>query len=202
MIITRNDDEEIADLQKYLASEFEMKNLGGLKYFLGIKVARSNQGIFLSQRKYILDLLAETGMLEFKPTDTPIAQNEKLSIYDNQIPINKGEHQRLVGKLIYLSHTRPYIAYTVSLLSQFMHNPSKDHMKIIFWVLCYLKSSPGRGLMFSKHNYLNIEGYTNADWAGSSDRKSTSEYFTFVGGNLVTWKSKKQKVVALLSAKA
>ena len=83
MIITENDDEEIARLQKYLASEFEMKNLGGLNYFLCIEVARSNQGIFLSQRKYVLDLLAETGMLECKPADTPIAQNEKLSIHDN-----------------------------------------------------------------------------------------------------------------------
>ena len=93
MIITENDNEKIADLQKHLASEFEIKNLGGLKYFLGIEVAQSNQGIFLSQKKYILDLLAKTGMLECKPTDTPIAQNEKLSIHDNHIPTDKGEHQ-------------------------------------------------------------------------------------------------------------
>ena len=93
MIITGNDDEEIAGLQKYLASEFEMKNLGGLKYFLGIEVARSNQGIFLSQRKYVLDLLVETGMLECKPVDTPVTQKEKLSIHDDQISINKGEYQ-------------------------------------------------------------------------------------------------------------
>ena len=93
MIITETDDEEIIDLQKHLASEFKMKNLGGLKYFLGIDVARSKQGIFLSQRKYILDLLAETGMLECKPVDTPIAQNEKLSIHDNKIPTDKDQYQ-------------------------------------------------------------------------------------------------------------
>ena len=93
MIITGNDDEEIIDLQKHLSGEFEMKNLGGLKYFLGIEVARSKQGIFLSQRKYILDLLTETGMLKCKPADTPIAQNEKLSIHDNQIPTDKEQYQ-------------------------------------------------------------------------------------------------------------
>ena len=76
-----------------MASEFEMKNLGGLKYFLGIKVARSHQGIFFSQRKYMLDLLDETGMLECKPADTPIAQNERLSIHDNQIPTDKNQYQ-------------------------------------------------------------------------------------------------------------
>ena len=91
-----------------------------------------------------------------------------------------------MGKLIYLSHTRPDIAYAVSLVSHFMHNPSKDHMNVVIRILHYLKSSLGRGLMFSKHNHLNVEGYINADWAGSSNKKSTFRYFTFVGGNLVT----------------
>ena len=72
IIITKNDQEEIVRLKGKLATEFEMKDLGGLKYFLRIEVARSKQGIFLSQRKYILDLLAEVGMLDCKPTDTPI----------------------------------------------------------------------------------------------------------------------------------
>ena len=107
-----------------------------------------------------------------------------------------------MGKLIYLSHTRPDIAYVVSLVSQFMHNPSKDHMNVVIRILCYLKSSLGRGLMFRKYDHLNVEEHSDADWAGSSDRKSTSRYFTFVGRNLVAWRSKKQKVVALSSAEA
>jgi hypothetical protein len=192
MIITGNDEEEISSLQEHLATEFEMKNLEGLKYFLGIEVARSSKGVFLSQRKYVLDLLAETGMLDCKPVDTPIVQNHKLGEHPNQIPTNRERYQRLVGKLIYLSHTRPDIAYVVSLVSQFMHSPSEEHMKAVFQILRYLKASPGKGLMFRKYNHLNIDGYTNADWAGNIvDRKSTSRYFTFVGGNLVTWRSKK-----------
>jgi hypothetical protein len=76
-------------------------------------------------------------------------------------------------------------------------------MDVVVRILRYLKSAPGRGLLFSKNGHLEVEGYTNADWAGSiSDRKSTSGYFTFIGGNLVTWRSKKQKVVALPSAEA
>ena len=108
-----------------------------------------------------------------------------------------------MGKLIYLSHTRPDIAYVVSVVSQFMHNPSEEHMNAVIRILHYLKSSPGKGLMFSKNNHLDVEGYTYADWAGSIlDRKSMSGYFTFVGGNLVVWRSKKQKVVARSSAEA
>jgi len=142
----------MSQLQKQLATEFQMKNLGGLKYFLGIEVAKSKQGIFLSQRKYILDLLTEVGMLECRPADTPIVQNHRLREYPNQVPTNKGRYQRLVGKLIYLSHTRPDIAYAVSVVSQFMHNPSKSHMEAVTRIFQYLKSSPGKGLMFSKHD--------------------------------------------------
>ncbi|KAM5578991.1 hypothetical protein ABKV19_009000 [Rosa sericea] len=203
MVVTGDDIEEIQRLQGQLSSEFEMKDLGNLKYFLGIEVARGKECIVLSQRKYVLDLLAETGMLDCKPVDTPIEQNHRLAEYVDQIPTNKGRYQRLVGRLIYLSHTRPDLTYAVSAVSQFMHNPSKVHMDVVFRILQYLKSAPGKGLIFSKNNHLDVSGYTDADWAGNiTDRRSTSGYFTFVGGNLVTWKSKKQKVVARSSAEA
>ncbi|PHT92192.1 Beta-amylase 1, chloroplastic [Capsicum annuum] len=95
------------------------------------------------------------------------------------------------------------IAHAVSLVSQFMHNPSEEHMGAVIRILQYLKSSSGRGLMFKKYSHLNINGCIDADWAESAtDRRSTSGYLTFVGGNLVTWRSKKQRVVALSSAEA
>ena len=117
MIITGNDPEEILRLQKQLATKFEMKILGGLKDFLGIEVARSKQGIFLSQRKYILDLLSKVGLLDYKPADSPIVQNHRLGEYPDQVLTNKERYQRLVGKLIYLSHTHLDIAYVVSVVS-------------------------------------------------------------------------------------
>jgi Reverse transcriptase (RNA-dependent DNA polymerase) len=203
IIITGDDQDEIKRLQEQLYKEFEMKDLGRLKYFLGIEVARSKEDISLSQRKYVLDLLSETGMLDCRPVDTPVVQNLKLGELQDQVPANKERYQRLVGKLIYLSHTRPDIAYAVSVVSQFMHAPGEQHMEAVFRILRYLKGAPGRGIYFKKNGHLRIEGYTDSDWAGSiTDRKSTSGYFTFVGGNLVTWRSKKQKVVALSSAEA
>ena len=89
--------------------------------------------------------------------------------------------QRLVGKLIYLSHTHPNITYEVNVVSQFMHDPRKLHMDVVEKILRYLKSTPGKGILFSNHGNLKVEGYTDADWAGSNDdRRSTSGYFTFV----------------------
>jgi Reverse transcriptase (RNA-dependent DNA polymerase) len=203
MVITGDDMIEIRDLEERLSREFEMKNLGGLKYFLGIEVTQSRDEIILSQRKYILDLLAEVGMLDCKPADTPAVQNLKLGNDPDQIPTDKERYQKLVGKLIYLSHTRPDIVYAVSMVSQFMHSPSEIHMEAVFRILRYLKGSPGRGIRFKKNEHLKITGYTDADWAGNvTDRKSMAGYFTFVGGNPVTWRSKKQNVVALSSAEA
>ncbi|XP_071909821.1 uncharacterized mitochondrial protein AtMg00810-like [Coffea arabica] len=164
-----------------------MKSLGNLKYFLGIEVARSAQGILLSQRKYMLDLLAKVGLLDCKPADTPIMQNHRLGEFPNQKPTDKDRYQRLVSKLIYLSHTRPDIAYVVSMVSRFMHSPNNQHMEAVMRIIRYLKGFPAKGLLFSKNGTLNVEGYTDANWVGgASDRKSTSDYFIFVGGNLVT----------------
>ena len=95
---------------------------------------------------------------------------------------------------MYLTHTRPDLAYALSVVSQFMHSPSEEHMNVVIRILRYLKSSPGKGILFTKGHNLDIHGYTDADWAGSiQDRCSTSGYFTFVGGNLVTWRSKKTR---------
>jgi hypothetical protein len=106
-----------------------MKYMGGLKYFLGIEVYKSKLSIFLSQKKYVLNLLTKTGMLDCKPVDTPIVHNHCLAEYPDQIPTNKERYQKLVGRLIYLSHTRPDITCVVSLVSQFMHNPSEVHIE-------------------------------------------------------------------------
>ncbi|KAJ0927704.1 putative RNA-directed DNA polymerase [Helianthus annuus] len=203
MIITGNDEEEIKKLKANLFMEFEMKDLGRLKYFLGIEVMRSKQGIFICQKKYILDLLAETGMIDCKPADTPMIMNHKLHMEEEAELADRERYQRLVGKLIYLSHTRPDIAYAVGVVSQFMHQPQVSHMEAVWRIIRYLKGTTSYGILFQPNKHLKIQAYTDADWAGDKgNRRSTSGYFTLVGGNLVTWKSKKQKVVALSSAEA
>ncbi|GMQ07330.1 hypothetical protein CsSME_00051556 [Camellia sinensis var. sinensis] len=117
IVLTGDDSEEIPLLKKYLANEFEIKDLGSLKYFLGIEVARSKDGILISQRKYMLDLLKETVMLGCKVCDTPLEPTQKLGDDEGRAAVDKGSYQRLVGKLIYLSHSRPDIVITVSVVS-------------------------------------------------------------------------------------
>ncbi|RVW33186.1 Retrovirus-related Pol polyprotein from transposon RE1 [Vitis vinifera] len=171
--ITGNDLEEKKALQNYLSREFEMKDLGPLKYFIGIEVSRSSEGFFLSQRKYALDLLQETGMSGCQPVNTPIEEGLKLCVEPNQVSTDKGRYQRLVGRLMYLAYTRPDLAYALSVVSQYMHNPGEQHMNAVMRIL-----------------------------SAVDDMRFTSGYFTFVGGNLVTWKSKKQNVIARSSAEA
>ncbi|WVY94335.1 hypothetical protein V8G54_033423 [Vigna mungo] len=196
MIIAGDDEIEKLALKDKLAAQFEMKNLGKLKYFLGIEVAYSKKGIFISQRKYVLDLLKETGKLGCKTSTVPIEQNHKMGC-EESVPVEKAKYQRLVGKLIYLSHTRPDIAYAVSVVSQFMHDPRERHMQAIDKILQYLKSSPGNGLLFKREDTLTMKIYTDADYAGSiTDRKSTSGYCVFLEDSLVTWRSKKQDRVS------
>ncbi|XP_050889402.1 uncharacterized mitochondrial protein AtMg00810-like [Lathyrus oleraceus] len=166
-----------------------------------MKIARTKNGISVSQRKYTLDLLQETGMLGCKAANTPIEQVKRSE--DENLPANKDRYQSLVGKLIYLTHTIPVISFAVSMASRYMSNPTETNMRNVNKTLQYLKGTPGRGLYFQKNSNRGIEVYTDSDWAGClSDRKSTIGYCTFVWGNMVTWRRKKQSVVARSSAEA
>jgi hypothetical protein len=112
--------------------------------------------------------------------------NIKLGIEDDETLSDIGQYQRMVEKLIYLTVTRHDIAFAVSVISQFMHAPRTSHLSAIDRILRYLKGTPGQGIWMKKNNSNNVVDFSDADWAGSYDRKSTTEFYTFVGGNLVT----------------
>lgn len=98
-----------------------------------------------------------------KACSTPIIKNRRLNEHLDQLPTNKRRYQRLVGKLIYLSHTRPDIAYAASIVSQYIHNPGENNMDAVIQILRYLKFFAGKGLMFTKNKHLLIEGFTDED---------------------------------------
>ncbi|CAN6444973.1 unnamed protein product [Victoria cruziana] len=205
MIVTGEDESKIKRMKEFFSSEFELKDLGRLRYFLGIEVAYSNNGLTLNQRKYTLDLLKETEKLGCKIVATPIETNHKMSIKDGDSlgDKEKGAYQRLVGKLIYFTLTRLDITYAVNVVSQFMHAPSNTHMRVVQRILCYLKKNPGRGLLYIKQETVDLEAYTDVDWAESVDgRKSTTGYYIYMGDNLIIYRSKRQFVCAKSSAEA
>ncbi|XP_071912390.1 uncharacterized protein [Coffea arabica] len=164
--------------------------------------AKSRKGIFLFQRKYVLDLLSETGKLGAKLASTPMIPNLQLT-KEGELLEDPGRYRRLVGKLNYLTVTRPDIAYSVSVVSQYMSNPTINHWAAVEQILCYLKGAPGRGILYNNHGHTRIECFLDIDWKESkADRRSTTGYCIFVGGNLVSRKSKKQNVVSRSSAES
>ena len=189
----------IADIKQHLHTHFVTKDMGKPRYFLGIEFAYANGRMALSQRKYLLDLLHETDLLGCKPESTPIEQTPAFWDSSSDLLEDPSQYKRLIGKLIYL--TRLDISYAVSLLSQFMHKPRKVHWTGVLRVLSYVKGVPGKSLVYRRNGHTMIITYSDSGYAGNrGDRKSIFGFCTYVGGNIITWRSKKQNVVSRSSA--
>ena len=203
MIIIGDDMQGIQDLKLFLGSQFEMKDLGPLNYFLGIEVSSSADGYYLTQAKYTSDLISRANITDSKIVDTPIEYNCRLNSHDGESLSDATLYRQLVGSLIYLTVTRPDISYAVHIVSQFMAAPRSPHYAAVLRILRYLKGTIFDGLHFSSHSSLTLQAYSDADWAGDpTDRRSTTGYCFMLGDSLISWRSKKQTVVARSSTEA
>jgi hypothetical protein len=203
LVLGGTDVDEINHIKTLLDTKFSIKDLSVLKYFLGFEVARTKAGISLCQRKYTLDLITDAGLLGAKPCSTPMQPQLQLHKSSGEPISNPTAYRRLVGRLLYLTHTRPDIAYTVSKLSQFLDSPTNEHMLAGLHVLKYLKQCPGQGLFYSSESSLSLKGFSDSDWGACPDtRRSTTGICFFLGSSLISWKSKKQTVVSRSSSEA
>ena len=143
----------------FLKNKFKIKDLGEFKYFLGIEVLKTKTGLCLNQRKYCLELLHQYGLLACRPLMTPLPQNIVLNhkeTVDDKYLKNFTTYQKLVGKLIYITLTRPNIAYVAHCLSQHMHSPLQSHFEFVLINLKYLKLALVSGISFNKSQVLKL----------------------------------------------
>ncbi|WMV38941.1 hypothetical protein MTR67_032326, partial [Solanum verrucosum] len=146
ILLTGNNLQEIERIKRFLLKCFRIKDLGELKYFLGIEFSRSKKVISMSQRKYAIEILQDSGILGAKPEKFPMEQNLKLASTDGIILNDPTKYRRLVGRLIYLTVTRPDIVNSVRTLSQFMHEPKKPHWDVVVRIVNYIKGTPGQDI--------------------------------------------------------
>ncbi|XP_057965389.1 uncharacterized mitochondrial protein AtMg00810-like [Malania oleifera] len=148
MIIMGNDTSDIHELKQFLCQQFEMKYLGSLSYFLGLEVSPTSDGNYLTQAKYSSNLLTRASLTNCKITDSSLGPNIKLHPTDGELLPDATHYRQLVGSLIYLTITRPYIAYAVHLVSQFMSTPHFVHYAAVLRILQYVKGTLFHGLFF------------------------------------------------------
>lgn len=203
ILIASTSTDALSELTANLQKCFKLRDLGTLKYFLGLEVARSSDGISLCQRKYALDLLSCTGMTGCKPSSVPMIPNLKLYKTDGELLTDAGMYRRIVGRLMYLTITRPDLTFAVNKLCQYSAAPRSSHLTAVHKVLQYIKGIVGQGLFYSATADLRLTGFADADWASCQDiRRSTACFTMFLGSSLISWKSKKQPTVSRSSAEA
>jgi len=203
IILTGNSTDEMAHIKHVLHSNFCIKDLGILKYFLGIKVAHSETGIYLCQRRYCLDLIRDLGLSDCKPCSTPMDNSLRLHQDDSELLTDVLSYRRLVRRLLYLTTTRPDVSFATQQLSQFMSKPTCSHLAAAVRVLKYLKGRLGQGLFFSRDSQIQLTGFSDADWDTCIDsRRSITDYYFFIGSSLISWKTKKQNSVSRSSSEA
>ncbi|WJZ84648.1 hypothetical protein VitviT2T_004242 [Vitis vinifera] len=203
LIFTGNDESMFVKFKNSMKLEFDMTNLGKMKYFLGVEVLQNSEGIYISQRKYAKEVLKRFGMEESNSVKNPIVPGDRLTKNEGEVKVDATKYKQLVGSLMYLTATRPDLMYVVCLISRFMASPTEMHLQAAKRVLRYLKGTVDLGVFYQKEGNGELMAYTDSDYAGDvDDRKSTSGYVFLLSEGAVAWSSKKQPVVTLSTTEA
>ena len=203
IIVTGSNESEIIWFKDHLHSVFSIKDLGVLSYFLGMEISRLENGIVMTQKKFTKELLLDCNMDVTKAAKTPLPANMKLMIDKGELYADPEHYRKIVGKLNFLSHTRPDLSFSVQTLSQFMHQPRMHHVQALNHVLRYVSHTMGQGIILNATDNLILTTYSDSDWASCPNtRRSVTGYILLLGESPVSWKSKKQSTISKSSSEA
>ncbi|XP_038989467.1 uncharacterized protein LOC120113034, partial [Phoenix dactylifera] len=201
IIFGATNDSLCQEFAKLMQGEFEMSMMGELNFFLGLQIKQSEEGIFISQSKYVKEMLEKFKMKDAKEISTPMGSSCKLDKDEKGKSIDCKLYRGMIGSLLYLTTSRPDILFSVCMCARYQACPKESHLQAVKRIFRYLVGTSNVGLWYSKQSDINLIAYSDADFAGCKlDRKSTSGTCQFLGANLVSWFSKKQNSVALSTA--
>jgi hypothetical protein len=178
--------------------EFEMSMIGEMPFFLGLQITQRPEGMFISQEKYLREMMKRFQMEDSKPMGTPMVTRCKLRKDDDSSDVDQRSYRSMIGILMYITTSRPNIMHVVGMVGRYQVAPKEIHLQDVKRIFRYLKETMTYGLWYPKNQNLQLTSYSDADWANCVDeRKSTSGGAFFLGDSLVAWLSKKQGSISL-----
>ncbi|GJS04798.1 ribonuclease H-like domain-containing protein [Tanacetum coccineum] len=191
------------EFETLMKSRFQMSSMGELTLFLGLQVKQKPDGIFISQDKYVGEILNKFKLANVKSTITPMETKMPLTKDEGATDVDVHMYRSMIGSLMYLTASRPDIMYAVCACSHFQVAPKTSHLYDVKRIFKYLKGKPNLGLWYPRDLPFDLEAYSDSDYAGSNlDRKSTTGGCQFLGRRLISWQCKKQTIVATSTTEA
>ena len=185
------------EFEKLMHNKFQMSSMGELTFFLGLQVKQSNEGIFISQDKYVAEILRKFQFADCKMASTPMDSEKPLLKDVEGVNVDVHTYRSMIGSLMYLTSSRPDIMFSVCACARYQVTPKVSHLTAVKRIFRYLKGQPRLGLWYSRESPFDLVAYSDSDYAGASlDRKSTTGGCQFLGCRLISWQCKKQTMVA------
>ncbi|GJW89329.1 putative ribonuclease H-like domain-containing protein [Tanacetum coccineum] len=191
------------EFEALMKSRFQMSSMGELTFFLGLQVKQKEDGIFISQDKYVAEILKKFDFVNVKTASTPIETQKPLVKDEEASDVDVHLYRSMIGSLMYLTASRPDIMFAVCACSRFQVTPKTSHLHAVKRIFRYLKGKPKIGLWYPRVSSFDLEAYSDSDYAGANlDRKSTTGGCQFLGRRLISWQCKKQTIVATSTTEA
>ncbi|GJU88326.1 putative ribonuclease H-like domain-containing protein [Tanacetum coccineum] len=185
------------EFEDCMHKRFQMSSMGELTFFLGLQVKQQPDGIFISQDKYVADILKKFDFWSIRTATTPIESNKPLVKDEDGVDVDVHVYRSMIGSLMYLTASRPDIMFAVCACARFQVTPKASYLNAVKRIFRYLKHQPKLGLWYPRDSPFELEAYSDSDYGGASlDRKSTTGGCQFLGRRLISWQCKKQTIVA------